>query len=112
MKDVTLSMCQDAPTVICGENNIGKTNFLRALNLFFNHLSDTAFSPGEDLPYHILHGSGGAGAKTELIGKFQYGSEQKDIKIIFEKDGNIQYKTYNFDFQISFLESQVLNNFE
>ena len=94
LKDVTLSMCQDAPTVICGENNIGKTNFLRALNLFFNHLSDTA-SPGEDLHYHILHGSGGAGAKTELIGKFQYGSEQKDIKIIFEKDGNIQYKINN-----------------
>ena len=69
--DVTLNISQDLPTIICGENNIGKTNFLRALNLYFNHLSDAVFTPKEDLPYHIVNGSGGAGTKTELTGKFE-----------------------------------------
>lgn len=45
LMDVTLNISQDLPTIICGENNIGKTNFLRALNLYFNHLSDAVFNP-------------------------------------------------------------------
>lgn len=122
LKDVTLDMCQYAPTVICGENNIGKTNFIRALNLFFNHLSDAKFNPQEDLPYHILYGSGGSGAKTELIGKFEDESKLKHIiKIIFKKDGEIQYQInskdsksediFNFlnNFRFIFIESHNIN---
>ena len=36
--DLKLGINDALPVVICGENNIGKTNFLRALNIFFNHL--------------------------------------------------------------------------
>ena len=121
LKDVTLPICQDAPTVICGENNIGKTNFLRALNLFFNHSFDTSFNPDDDLPFHILYGSGGSGAKTELIAKFEDEKGDKEIKIIFLKDGDIQYKinskdsseeavsAFLSDFRFIFIESHNVN---
>lgn len=32
--DITLNIDNNNINTICGENNIGKTNFLRALNLF------------------------------------------------------------------------------
>lgn len=86
----------DNLTIICGSNNVGKTNFLRALNLFFNPIVDN-FDADRDVPYHIVEGSRGAGYKTVLIGKFieknsseiyeikQSFSEKKGIKeIIFE----------------------------
>lgn len=68
--DVTINISQQDPVIICGENNIGKTNFLRALNLYFNHQDGDLFSPKDDLPYHIYEGSRGANAKTELTGTF------------------------------------------
>lgn len=40
-------------TVICGSNNVGKTNFLRALNLFFNPELDN-FDADRDVPYHVV----------------------------------------------------------
>jgi predicted ATP-dependent endonuclease of OLD family len=95
LMDVTLDISQDYPTVICGENNIGKTNFLRALNLFFNHSSSLFLSPQEDLPYHIKEGSGGARMKTELIGKFKKNNKTQTIKIIFHSSGTIEYKIDN-----------------
>lgn len=51
---------------ICGINNVGKTNFLRALNLFFNPY-DKNFNANDDIPYHIVEGSRGGGFKTTLI---------------------------------------------
>lgn len=50
---------------ICGINNVGKTNFLRALNLFFNPI-DKNFNANDDIPYHIVEGSRGGGFKTTL----------------------------------------------
>jgi AAA15 family ATPase/GTPase len=46
--------------VICGPNNVGKTNILRALNLFFYE----NFDADSDIPYHIAEGSRGQGYKT------------------------------------------------
>lgn len=37
---------------ICGSNNVGKTNFLRALKLFFNPEEEN-FDVENDIPYHI-----------------------------------------------------------
>lgn len=50
---------------ICGANNVGKTNFLRALNLFFNPKLEN-FEPNNDIPFHIVEGSRGGGFKTTL----------------------------------------------
>lgn len=55
---------------ICGSNNVGKTNFLRALNLFFNPSSEN-FEASNDIPYHIAEGSRGQGYKTTLKGKIK-----------------------------------------
>ena len=94
--DVDIPISDEFPVVICGENNIGKTNFLRALNLFFNHIHfDGMFKPNEDIPYHVYFGSRGAGSKTELTGKFEEGDKKIVVKAIFKPDGNIEYKINN-----------------
>lgn len=82
--DVKIDIDNSSPVVICGENNIGKTNFLRALNVFFNHLfQENLYSPMEDIPHHIFHGSQGAGAKTELTGTFDKDGKSIILKVTF-----------------------------
>jgi predicted ATP-dependent endonuclease of OLD family len=110
LMDVTLDISQDTPTIICGENNIGKTNFLRALNLYFNHLSDVVFIPKEDLPYHIVNGSGGGGTKTELTGNFEKDNTKLSVKVLFFKNGEIQYKIDNKNCNVDSV-SDLLKNF-
>ena len=51
------------PIVICGSNNVGKTNFLRAVDLFFN---ETNFKALNDIPYEIVEATRGAGYKTTI----------------------------------------------
>ncbi len=61
---------EDNLLVICGVNNIGKTNFLRALYLFFNPFEEN-FEPQRDIPYHIAEATRGAGYKTTLSAKIK-----------------------------------------
>lgn len=51
------------PTIICGANNVGKTNFLRAIDLFFNEVN---FKASNDIPYEIVEATRGAGYKTTI----------------------------------------------
>lgn len=51
------------PVVICGSNNVGKTNFLRAVDLFFNEAN---FKASNDIPYEIVEATRGAGYKTTI----------------------------------------------
>ena len=77
--DTTITVAPDTTTVICGANNIGKTNVLRALNVFFNHhKGDVDYSPEEDLPKHIFEGSRGGGTNTQLIGTFRRQTDGKE----------------------------------
>ncbi len=48
---------------ICGENNIGKTNTLRAINLFFN---PEKYNPQADIPFHKFEGSRGAAIAPKI----------------------------------------------
>ncbi|MBD2336136.1 AAA family ATPase [Calothrix sp. FACHB-156] len=48
---------------ICGENNTGKTNTLRAINLFFN---PNQYNPQADIPFHKLEGSRGAATAPKI----------------------------------------------
>ncbi len=78
---------------ICGSNNVGKTNFLRALNLFFNPEKEN-FEATIDIPFHIAEGSRGQGYAVTLKAKIkeissgieyninQTFTEQKGEKII------------------------------
>ena len=119
---VKVNISDSLPVVICGENNIGKTNFLRAMNLFFNHLHDDGLFVGsEDIPHHIYHARGGSSKSTELIGTFQSDSEKKVISITFKEHEEPTYKINNAkvekpevesilkDFKYFFIESNNIN---
>lgn len=93
LKNVTLNFPENEPLVICGENNIGKTNFLRALNLFFNHQHDEdTFLSSRDIPHHIFEGSRGGNAKCTLQATISSRGKSNLLKVIFDKaDGVISY---------------------
>lgn len=95
--DVDLNFSENTPTIICGENNIGKTNFLRALSIFFDHVdAPDLFNAKTDIPHHIFYGSRGAGAKTELTGRFvSEDGEKHNWKVIFRGDDDPSYKLNN-----------------
>ena len=80
ISEIKLKIDNDNLTVICGSNNVGKTNFLRALNLFFNPKIDN-FDADRDVPYHIVEGSRGAGYKTVLTGRFFEKSTTEIVEI-------------------------------
>ena len=122
LMDVKINISTIYPVVICGENNIGKTNFLRALNVFFNHHNDKElFDPKKDLPSHIYEGSRGGGAKTELTATFKKNDSVETLKITFDY---LEEPTYEFqgsaidkeqayeylgDFKLLFIESNNVN---
>lgn len=61
--DLTLNLHPDKCATICGANNSGKTNTLRAINVFFNpHL----YERNKDVPFHKLAGSRGASQYPEI----------------------------------------------
>jgi predicted ATP-dependent endonuclease of OLD family len=120
--DLKIDLSEEMPVVICGENNIGKTNFLRALNIFFNHLFfEDLYDPKIDIPYHILDGSMGAGAKTQLIGYFKDDESQFKLSATFRHDGKVEYKLKNknatpqeiknflLEYHFIFIESHNIN---
>ena len=94
--DVKIDVSTNNPVVICGENNIGKTNLLRALNVFFNHIfKEDIFVASEDIPHHIYYGSQGAGSKTELTGYFNIEDKNTSIKVTFNNFGEPTYLISN-----------------
>lgn len=60
----------------CGANNVGKTNILNALNLFFGK---SEYVPEKDCPYHKYYGTRG-------------GHYQPRIEVSFKDDGNNLYQ--------------------
>ena len=52
---------------ICGENNTGKTNTLKAIDLFFN---DTKYVSEKDVPHHKFEGSRGGATCPEISIEF------------------------------------------
>lgn len=74
----------DLPIVICGANNVGKTNFLRALWLFFS-LDANNFIKERDLPEDIIKASG-SNPNTRITGYFESTKKDKyQITAIFSK---------------------------
>ena len=91
--NVDIKFIDNLPIVISGENNIGKTNFLRALNVYFNHIHDKKLYHAEaDIPHHIYHGSRGGRTKTELIGEFDDHGKIIKLLVHFDAEGNSSYK--------------------
>ncbi|WP_390216798.1 ATP-dependent nuclease [Halobacillus campisalis] len=68
ISSMTVNYNSGTPLVICGPNNIGKTNFLRAIDLFFS-LDKSKFNHNLDVPHHIAEGSAG-GSKVHISLEF------------------------------------------
>ncbi|MFA6348083.1 MAG: AAA family ATPase [Candidatus Paceibacterota bacterium] len=101
---------------ICGANNVGKTNFLRALDLYFS-LNPKKFNIRKDIPFDILEGKRGAGFNTLITGYFEDDKNKYKISATFipNKDFDVSIKIdgeKNGKQKLSERESrQILNNF-
>lgn len=92
INNLTIDIEKDTPLVICGANNVGKTNFLRALDLFFS-LDPSKFDTKKDIPYDIEEGRRGGSYNTAITGVFIDSDNSKyEITAIFKRKretGNI-----------------------
>ena len=71
-------------TTICGANNSGKTNVLRAIELFFK---TNKYEPELDCPNHKFYGSRGQSVYPEITLTFQDGSDRYILKKQFDLNG-------------------------
>lgn len=109
--DVGVVFYRNIPISICGENNIGKTNFLRAMELYFNHGSDGVFySPRDDIPNHIYYGAQGRGYQTTLIAEFDSNNKNIEAKIIF-KSKDREYFIDNQKVTETEFKKEILSHF-
>lgn len=97
INDLTINYSSGQPLIVCGSNNIGKTNVLRALDLFFS-MDKNKFNADVDIPYHISEGSRGKGYNTEITVSFidkdtyeKYTITQKYSKIK-EQGNTLEFK--------------------
>lgn len=68
--DLKIDISSTNLDIICGSNNVGKTNVLRALDLYFS-LDTNKFDPDSDIPYHIRYGARGGSDYTKITGFFK-----------------------------------------
>ena len=65
--DLTVDIEQEYGLIsICGKNNVGKTNTLRALSLFFN---ENDYEPSSDMPV-LKNATGGAATHPKITVDF------------------------------------------
>ncbi|HQS72457.1 MAG TPA: AAA family ATPase [Sulfurovum sp.] len=96
--DLKLDIENNSIVTICGANNSGKTNTLRAINVFFNpHL----YERKKDVPFHKLEGSRGASQYPEITLILKHNNEVYEITRNFGmEDGNfisLLGKKYNLE---------------
>lgn len=65
---------------LCGQNNVGKTNTLRAINLFFN---PETYTPEVDMP-KIKHATGGQSIHPKI--EITFWDDKKDIFYVICRD--------------------------
>lgn len=78
--------------VIIGPNNSGKTNFLKAINLFFDGIKENQYSIASDLPFGL------SGEQTSIVISFQttpekdgdFISKYKEVIELLEEDKEIE----------------------
>jgi predicted ATP-dependent endonuclease of OLD family len=79
--------------IIAGANNSGKSNLLRALNIFFNEGfdEDSSYDKSKDLSYHIEKGTGSASPTTIEVDLLLQNDEISKIKDLdsFATESNI-----------------------
>lgn len=85
INDLIIEFKQDEPVIVCGANNVGKTNFLRALELFFN-MNPELFDASLDIPYDIEKGSRGGRYNTIITVWFQNDKDGYEISQTYKKE--------------------------
>lgn len=72
--------------IIAGANNSGKSNLLRALNIFFNEGFDenSYYEKDKDLSYHIAKGTGSVSPTSIEVDLFLKDEEIKKIKDLYK----------------------------
>ncbi len=91
--NIELPISGNKVATICGANNSGKTNTLRAINLFFNpHL----YKRNKDVPFHKLQGSRGASQYPEISIELTNNEEVVYITKKFGKDDGVYEEIKGF----------------
>lgn len=109
--DLKLELNQNNNFVtICGENNAGKTNTLRALNIFFHPEN---YDYEKDTPLHKLEGTQGALVYPNITVEFVDGTKTFKIERNFERFLNqLSGNEYEQERQIELTEKQCLNTLD
>ena len=81
--DLKLDIENNSIVTICGANNSGKTNTLRAINIFFN---PSLYERSKDVPFHKLEGSRGASQYPEITLILKNNDEEYEITRSFGMD--------------------------
>lgn len=94
---------------ICGANNSGKTNILRALEIFFKPYK---YNPEYDAPNHKFNGSRGQTVYPEITLLFSDNTKTYEVKRIFDING-VKTTTGKLDDVLLSLEKidQFVNKF-
>ncbi|MGE0050145.1 MAG: ATP-dependent endonuclease [Arcobacter sp.] len=117
--DLKLDIENNSIVTICGANNSGKTNTLRAINVFFNpHL----YERNKDVPFHKLEGSRGASQYPEITLVFKDNNNEYEIIRTFGMEDSqfisLVGKKYNLESprnkEVMTIESieNILNHFD
>ena len=106
--DLKLELNQNNNFVtICGENNAGKTNTLRALNIFFHPEN---YNYEKDTPLHKLEGTQGALVYPNITVEFVDGTKIFKIEREFARHTNeLSGSEFDHDEQTELNEKQCLN---
>lgn len=94
---------------ICGANNSGKTNILRALEIFFKPFK---YKPEYDAPNHKFNGSRGQTVYPEITIIFSDDNKKYEIKRIFDING-VKNTTAKLDGEVWNIDKveQFINKF-
>lgn len=81
-------------SIFCGRNNVGKTNILRAINIFFN---ENIFNISLDKPNHIYEATGSKTSQTSISIDFEDIDTKEifDIEKVFSQD-KVEKKSKKF----------------
>lgn len=79
---------ENSPLIICGSNNVGKTNFLRALDLFFS-LDKDRFNKDSDIPYDIAAGRSTGGRYVTTF-RAEFDNEVDEVRVRVDYKWNVK----------------------